>query len=675
MKIASLEEPEPEVNKASLQEAITAAETLDPARFSGTTWTALEQALANAKAVNDDPDATQAEVDAALEALNTKLSALAPRANETTLLNDFSGTQRKNGWCYGACDYDGANFTELPYEADNERYYNNGAKPELKKDFVEPGSGRNAGYKWIAAEDGTVSVTGEYVKFANSEGTGTAFRIRLNGNQELFEGFTGTSASERSKSFDLTLEVKAGDELLFQVDPEGDDAWDGGRLTVVISPAESGEPETKYSVSYKYDGEYPEAVMSTLPKDDGQYANGETVTAKEPLQTAVDMEEDGKVVGTWTFDGWDKDSETVNGADIVFTGTWTYAAAEPETKYSVSYKYDGEYPEAVMSTLPKDDGQYANGETVTAKEPLQTAVDMEEDGKVVGTWTFDGWDKDSETVNGADIVFTGTWTYAAAEPETKYSVSYKYDGEYPEAVMNTLPKDEEKYANGEVATAKMPSPSSVEATKDGDRGAWEFKGWDKESVKVNNADVVFTGTWTFRRTNNAVLKDDFSAVQGTNGWYYGAADYNGANFGELPYDAAGTRYMLYDENAGNYIKPELKADYAEPGSGRNAAYKWVAAENGQIRVVGEYVKFANSNDPAANGTCFRITLMHDGTISEKKFVNMKGNFEAERSESFDLTFDVQAGDAVFFLVDPELGDGGNDFYDGGRITAAITPAD
>lgn len=67
--------------------------------------------------------------------------------------------------------------------------------------------------------------------------------------------------------------------------------------------------------------------------------------------------------------------------------------------------------------------------------------------------------------------------------------------------------------------------------------------------------------------------------------------------------------------------------------------------------------------------------MHDGTISEKKFVNMKGNFEAERSESFDLTFDVQAGDAVFFLVDPELGDGGNDFYDGGRITAAITPAD
>ena len=66
----------------------------------------------------------------------------------------------------------------------------------------------------------------------------------------------------------------------------------------------------------------------------------------------------------------------------------------------------------------------------------------------------------------------------------------------------------------------------------------EFQGWDKESVKVNNADVVFTGTWEFSRMNKAVLKDDFSAVQGTNGWYYGAADWNGANFGELPYDAA-----------------------------------------------------------------------------------------------------------------------------------------
>ena len=528
---------------------------------------------------------------------------------------------------------------------------------------MEPGSGRNAGYKWIAAVDGKIKISGEYVKFAFSEGTGTAFRIRLNGDEKLYEGFGNAPAEERSKSFDLTLEVKAGDELLFQVDPEGGDANDGGRLTVVISPAESGEPETKYSVSYKYDGEYPETVMNTLPKDDGQYANGETVAAKEPLQTSVDMEEDGKVVGTWTFNGWDKDSETVNGADIVFTGTWTYAAAEPETKYSVSYKYDGEYPETVMNTLPKDDGQYANGETVAAKEPLQTSVDMEEDGKVVGTWTFDGWDKDSETVNGADVVFTGTWTYTAA-PEKKFTVTYQYSGTYPEAVMNTLPKDEEKYANGEVATAKMPSPSSVEATKDGDRGAWEFKGWDKESVKVNNADVVFTGTWEFSRMNKAVLKDDFSAVQGTNGWYYGMCEWDSKNFALLSYDSEKGGYY-------NNGKPELKADFVEPGNGMNAAYKWVAAKNGKITVSGDYVKFANSEDPNADGVCVRIFL----NGSEVKWMggedSIQNNFSEERKVEFNEPYTVEAGSELIFAISPEK----NDSWDGGRLTVTITPAD
>ena len=42
------------------------------------------------------------------------------------------------------------------------------------------------------------------------------------------------ASEERSESFDLTLEVKAGDELLFLVDPEGSDAWDGGRVTASI---------------------------------------------------------------------------------------------------------------------------------------------------------------------------------------------------------------------------------------------------------------------------------------------------------------------------------------------------------------------------------------------------------------------------------------------------------
>ncbi len=686
--ITAVDEPAPgNVEKTELETAVAEAQALNEADYTEESWAALQTALADAENVLADNDATQDEVDAAKEALEAAVAALIPRPtpedrdNNTVLADDFSGTQGWEGWYYGRCDWNSTEFKLLSYDEENERYYN-GGKPELKKDFVEPGGGWNAAYKWVVAADGRINVKGEYVKFANNEdpdANGVCVRIFLNGEEKKWMGgegsIQGNFSEERKVEFDETYDVHAGDEILFAINPEGNDSYDGGRLSVAITAVdEPAEPPQKYTVSYVYEGTYPEAVMATLPSDGAEYEDGAEVTAIQPNPAEIAGEQDG-VSGTWKFDGWDANTKTVNGANVTFTGTWTFTAgpAEPTQKYTVSYVYEGTYPEAVMATLPSDGAEYEAGAEVTAIQPDPAEIAGEQDG-VSGTWKFDGWDANTKTVNGANVTFTGTWTFTPDPVEpTKYTVSYAYDGTYPDAVMATLPAAEE-HTDGTTVTPTAPSSTSVAGTDGGNRGVWEFNGWDKESETVNGANIVFTGTWTFRRTNNAVLKDDFSAVQGTNGWYYGAADWNGANFTELPYDAAGTRYMLYDENAGTYIKPELKADYAEPGSGRNAAYKWVAAENGQIRVVGEYVKFANSNDPAANGTCFRITLMHDGTISEKKFVNMKGNFEAERSESFDLTFDVQAGDAVFFLVDPELGDGGNDFYDGGRITAAITPA-
>ena len=42
------------------------------------------------------------------------------------------------------------------------------------------------------------------------------------------------SASDRTENFDITLTVSAGDEIMFHVDPEGNDAWDGGKITATI---------------------------------------------------------------------------------------------------------------------------------------------------------------------------------------------------------------------------------------------------------------------------------------------------------------------------------------------------------------------------------------------------------------------------------------------------------
>ncbi len=165
-----------------------------------------------------------------------------------------------------------------------------------------------------------------------------------------------------------------------------------------------------------------------------------------------------------------------------------------------------------------------------------------------------------------------------------------------------------------------------------------------------------------KRTNNTTLKDDFSGEQGKNGWYYGTCDWDGKNFEELPFDEENNRYY-------NDGKPELKPDFVEPGNGRNAAYKWIAAANGRIIVDGNYTKFANNADPDANGVCMRIFINGE----EKKWIGgeIQGNFAEDRTVYFREEYNVHRGDAVMFAIDPD----GNDSYDGGRLEVKITDAD
>jgi hypothetical protein len=248
------------------------------------------------------------------------------------------------------------------------------------------------------------------------------------------------------------------------------------------------------------------------------------------------------------------------------------------------------------------------------------------------------------------------------EPAAEYKVSYEYDQEYPQEVMDTLPSDDQTYADGAEVTAKQPSAVSVAGAVNSEEGTWDFQGWDAETKTVQAADVTFTGTWKFTasRTNNTVLKDDFSDTQGKNGWRYGMCDWDGKNFEELPYDAAENRYM------NNGAKPELKPDFVEPGSGRNAAYKWTVARDGKIKLDGEYVKFANNEDPEANGTCFRIFI--NGSEKEWFGNDTQGNFAEERKIVFVREYDVKMGDEIMIAIDPD----GNDSYDGGRLSLTIS---
>ena len=68
--------PEPEVDKDSLERAIRKAERLDEDDYTSSSWKKLEKTLAEAKDVLRDDDATQEDVNAAAQALNDAIDAL-----------------------------------------------------------------------------------------------------------------------------------------------------------------------------------------------------------------------------------------------------------------------------------------------------------------------------------------------------------------------------------------------------------------------------------------------------------------------------------------------------------------------------------------------------------------------------------------------------------------------
>ena len=77
--------PAPTPDKTELNEAIAQAEALQQTDYVSTTWASLQTALTDAKAVQNDENATKADVAEVLEALNTAKTALVSVGDKTTL--------------------------------------------------------------------------------------------------------------------------------------------------------------------------------------------------------------------------------------------------------------------------------------------------------------------------------------------------------------------------------------------------------------------------------------------------------------------------------------------------------------------------------------------------------------------------------------------------------------
>ena len=64
-------------------------------------------------------------------------------------------------------------------------------------------------------------------------------RFFINGYEKKWLGTLGNFSDEQTVSFDEQYDVKAGDVIIFAVNPEGNDSYDGGRLSVTIKDVTS----------------------------------------------------------------------------------------------------------------------------------------------------------------------------------------------------------------------------------------------------------------------------------------------------------------------------------------------------------------------------------------------------------------------------------------------------
>ena len=237
--------------------------------------------------------------------------------------------------------------------------------------------------------------------------------------------------------------------------------------------------------------ELPQEVKALLPADKPDLADGTKTTPTQPVKTEVETSD-----GTWSFQSYDKNEATINGADAKFVGTWTFVAKpSPAPTYKATHEFVSgtagkELPQEVKALLPSDKSDLADGTKATPTQPSKTEVKTTE-----GTWTFKSYDKAEETINGADARFVGTWDFTPAPTykATHEFVSGTAGKELPQAVKDILPSDKPNLADGTKATPTQPVKTEVETSD----GAWSFQSYNKNETTINGADVHFVGTWTF----------------------------------------------------------------------------------------------------------------------------------------------------------------------------------
>ena len=276
--------------------------------------------------------------------------------------------------------------------------------------------------------------------------------------------------------------------------------------------------EDTYKVDYEFQpskeegtpSELPQGVKDQLPKTVENLEDGKSVPSPKDFTPVKD--EANK--GTWTFEAWDKETATIKGADEHVTGTWVFTK-DPVKEYKVDYEFQPSNAEGTPKVLPKE----VTDQLPKAKEKLAdgTEVPSPKDFTPVkdeinkGTWTFEAWDKETATIDGADEHVTGTWVFTK-DPVKEYKLDYEFKPSDAEGTPKTLPKgvtDQLPEAKGNLKDGtEVPSPKDFTPVKDeANKGTWTFEAWDKETATIKGADEHVIGTWVFTKDEEPQPKE------------------------------------------------------------------------------------------------------------------------------------------------------------------------
>ena len=279
------------------------------------------------------------------------------------------------------------------------------------------------------------------------------------------------------------------------------------------------------------------------------YVEGQTVYPFAPQNKVVGEGELYRPVegeGYWVFQGFDADSKTVQGGDVVFTGKWKwldYVLVSSSIK--VSYQTQNTYPGI---TLPKNlldleketqkirvsyvdfENKGSSQEDIKKMYDKMSKWDYEKgdfghhiDEENEGYWTlgeppidliYKRWVEQFGSADKLPEIVTSNTSFEFDFTPTSRKVAYEFvsgtEGkDLPAAINGFMPEETEEYYyikrnDSDYADKKVVAKQPTQTTyyDDTNKGTWTFVAYDFTEKQLSEWDhngwnLKFKGTWTF----------------------------------------------------------------------------------------------------------------------------------------------------------------------------------